>query len=132
MDHPRLPEEVDIRDRHATSGNRDHSREAETAAAADRDGELILGTGHVFRDLGIPNPDLERARSDLASAIIRTLDRQSLSTREAAARTGIAHSEFSRIRNLTLTRFTLDRLFVILNKLDPHVEVVVEVRDGSG
>lgn len=65
----------------------------------------------------------------MAVWIIQALNSQGLSTREAEAKTGIAHSEFSRIRNSKLRRFTLDRLFVIYHKLEPNKEVALELRD---
>jgi predicted XRE-type DNA-binding protein len=92
------------------------------------DDELIRGSGNVFRDFGDSNPDLEQARAILAARIIRTLDERKLSTREAEKLTGVAHTEFSRIRNVKLDRFTLDRLIAILGKLDREVEVSVTFR----
>jgi len=90
--------------------------------------ELIRGSGNVFRDLGRENADLEHARAVLAAEVIRTLDERGLSTREAERLTGVSHSEFSRIRNARLTRFTLDRMIAILGKLDEDVEVRVTFR----
>ena len=92
------------------------------------DFELIRGSGNVFRDFGRANAGLEQARAILAAKIIRTLDERGLSTREAERLTGVAHSEFSRIRNAKLERFTLDRLITILGKLDEDVEVNVTFR----
>lgn len=90
--------------------------------------ELIRGSGNVFRDLGRTNADLEQARAILAAEIIRALDERGLSTREAEKLTGVSHSEFSRIRNARLGRFTLDRMIAILGKLDEDVEVSVTFR----
>jgi len=90
--------------------------------------ELIRGSGNVFRDFGRPNANLEQARAILAAEIIRTLDERHLSTREAEKLTGVSHSEFSRIRNARLERFTLDRMISILGKLDEDVEVNVTFR----
>jgi predicted XRE-type DNA-binding protein len=92
------------------------------------DFELIRGSGNVFRDFGRPNANLEQARAILAAEIIHTLDERNLSTREAEKLTGISHSEFSRIRNARLERFTLDRMILILGKLDEEVEVNVTFR----
>lgn len=63
----------------------------------------------------------------LAAGIIKALDAQSLSTRQAEARTGIAYAEFSRIRNVKLKRFTIDRLLAILDKLGQHVDLSVTI-----
>jgi len=90
--------------------------------------ELVRGSGNVFRDFGRANAGVEQARAILAAKIIRTLDERGLSTREAERVTGVAHSEFSRIRNAKLERFTLDRMITILGKLDEEVEVNVTFR----
>ena len=94
----------------------------------DDDMELIHGSGNVFRDFGHPNADLEQARAILAAQIIKALDEQRLSTRDAERLTGISHSEFSRIRNVKLARFTIDRMIAILGKLDQEVEVSVSFK----
>jgi predicted XRE-type DNA-binding protein len=46
--------------------------------------------------------------------------------RAAEAATGIAAAEFSRIRNVKLERFTLDRMIKILGKLDEEVEITLD------
>lgn len=98
---------------------------------SDDDFELVRGTGNVYRDFGRPNAGLEQARAILAAKIIRTLDARNLSTRDAQKLTGIAHSEFSRIRNTQLRRFTLDRMIAILGKLDEDIEVTVDFHPRS-
>lgn len=87
--------------------------------------ELMRGSGNVYRDFGRPNAGLEQARAITAAKIIRFLDDRKLSTRDAEKLTGVSHSEFSRIRNTHLGRFTLDRMIAILGKLDEDVEVSV-------
>ena len=94
----------------------------------DDDIELIRGSGNAFRDFGDPNADLEQARAILAAAIIKVLDQQELSVRSAERLTGVAASEFSRIRNVKLDRFTIDRMIMILGKLGQEVDVRVKVR----
>jgi predicted XRE-type DNA-binding protein len=89
----------------------------------DLDLELVRGSGNVYRDFGRTNADLEQARAITAAKIIRVLDGRKLSTRDAEKLTGVSHSEFSRIRNTQLGRFTLDRMIAILGKLDQDVEV---------
>ena len=87
--------------------------------------ELVRGSGNVYRDFGRSDAGLEQARAIIAAKIIRVLDERKLSTRDAESLTSVAHSEFSRIRNTQLRRFTLDRLIAILGKLDEDVEVTV-------
>ncbi|MEW6668986.1 MAG: helix-turn-helix transcriptional regulator [Thermodesulfobacteriota bacterium] len=91
--------------------------------------ELVRGSGNVFRDFGHRNASVKQARAILAAKIIRTLDERGLSTREAERLTGVSHSEFSRIRNAKLERFTLDRMITILGILDEGVEVTLTFRN---
>ncbi len=90
--------------------------------------ELVRGSGNVYRDFGCPDAGLEQARAIIAAKIIRVLNERNLSTRDAESLTGVAHSEFSRIRNTQLRRFTLDRLIAILGKLDEDVEVTISFK----
>jgi predicted XRE-type DNA-binding protein len=90
--------------------------------------EVVRGSGNVFRDFGDPNADLEQARAILAAKIIGVLDGRKLSVRAAENLTGVAASEFSRIRNVKLERFTIDRMITILGKLDQDVELTVSVQ----
>jgi predicted XRE-type DNA-binding protein len=87
--------------------------------------ELVRGSGNVYRDFGRPNAGLEQARAVAAAKIIHVLDKRKLSARAAEKLTGVSYSEFSRIRNTQLGRFTLDRMIAILGKLDEDVEVSV-------
>jgi predicted XRE-type DNA-binding protein len=92
------------------------------------DFELVRGSGNIYRDFDHANAGLEQARALVAAEIIRNLDARNLSTREAEKQTGVAHSEFSRIRNAQLRRFTLDRMIAILSKLDGDIEVEVSFK----
>src|ERR1700710_153254 len=92
------------------------------------DVELVRGSGNVYRDFGRPNAGLEQARAVTAAKIIRIIDQRKLSTRDAEKLTGVSYSEFSRIRNTQLGRFTLDRMIAILGKLDEDIEVSVTFR----
>ncbi len=87
--------------------------------------ELLRGSGNVFSDFGHADSDLEQTRAILAAEIIRILNARGLSTRAAEKLTGVAHSEFSRIRNAKLDRFTIDRMIAILGKLDEDVAVSI-------
>ncbi len=89
---------------------------------------LIHGSHNAFQDFGRSSASVEKAHAILAAEIIRALDKRKLSTREAEKMTGIGHSEFSRIRNARLGRFTLDRMIAILEKLDEDIEVTVVFR----
>jgi predicted XRE-type DNA-binding protein len=94
----------------------------------DDDMELIHGSGNVFRDLGLPNPEIQQLKAILAAEIIGVLDGEKLTVRRAHDLTGFAASDFSRVRQAKLSRFTVDRLMAMLDKLAQDVEVTVSVQ----
>lgn len=87
--------------------------------------DIIEGSGNVFRDVGLRDPDTKLIKANLAAEIIRVLRERELSNVAAAERAGVAETDISRIRNADLNRFTIDRLVRILNRLDRRVDVVV-------
>jgi predicted XRE-type DNA-binding protein len=93
----------------------------------DDDLDLIRGSGNVFADFAMPNHELEQMRCSLAAEIIKTLDAEGLSVRAAEKRTGIAAADFSRIRQVKLERFTIDRLMRILDRLNRDVQVSIAI-----
>lgn len=93
--------------------------------------EAVRGSGNVFRDLGKDNADLKQFKALLAAEIIKAIDQQQLSVRQAQSLTGIAAADFSRIRNADLGRFTVDRLMSIINRLGSRIEVAVKVKRSS-
>jgi hypothetical protein len=94
---------------------------------------LVRGSGNVYRDFGRPDAGLAQARAITAAKIIRildaknirTLDERKLSTRRRKSSPAFPIRKFARIRNAQLRRFTLDRMIMILGKLDEEVEVSV-------
>jgi predicted XRE-type DNA-binding protein len=92
------------------------------------DTDMIRGSGNVFRDLDYPDADLEQLRALLAARIIGVLDERKLTVRAAQEITGIAATDFSRIRQAKLGRFTIDRLMTILANLGQEVEVTVSIQ----
>lgn len=63
----------------------------------------------------------------LAAEIVKTLDTGRLTVRDAGARTRIAAADFSRIRQVKIDRFTIDRLLRILDRLNQDVRVKISV-----
>ena len=93
----------------------------------DDDFGLVRGSGNVFADFDVPDANLRQVRATLAAEIVKTLDSERLTVRDAEARTGIAAADFSRIRQVKLDRFTIDRLMRILDRLNRDVRVKISV-----
>jgi predicted XRE-type DNA-binding protein len=90
--------------------------------------EIVRGSGNLFRDFGYPDADVRQAKALMGAQIMRILEQEGLSTRDAEARSGVSHSEFSRIRQAKFARFTIDRLIGILGRLGQEVELTVSVQ----
>ena len=90
--------------------------------------DLVRGSGNVFADFGHVNAVGEQLKTSLAAEIIKAMDTQEINARQAEGRTGIAASDFSRIRHVKLDRFTIDRLITILERLNTSIDVQVTVR----
>jgi predicted XRE-type DNA-binding protein len=127
MGDSRIPEEVTPGRRNtAVRTRRDRVKTEATAPAVHvEEGPLALirGSSNTFDDLGIPEAEILHVKALLAAEIIKTLDRRGLSVRAAQALTGVAAADFSRIRNATLGRFTIDRLLGVALKLECGVSV---------
>ena len=94
---------------------------------SETDFELVQESGNVFRDFDDPHADLKQAKAILAARIIAVLDERNLTVRKAASMTGFAAADFSRIRNASLGRFTLDRLMKMLAALDGRIRVTLQL-----
>lgn len=90
--------------------------------------ETVRGSGNVYRDFGRADADVRQLKAILAARIVGVLDDRGISVRRAQTITGVAAADFSRIRNVQLNRFTVDRLMTILNRLDQKVDVKVSIR----
>lgn len=97
----------------------------------DEDFEVIHGSGNVFADMGYPDAKARLAKALLAAEIIRSLKEQKLTNIQAAKKTGFDRTDFSRIKEPDLKRFTIDRLITILDKLDPEIDIRMEVNARS-
>lgn len=87
--------------------------------------EIDYGSGNIFSDFGVANPDLEQLRCILAAKIINALDDLGEPASAVESRTGIAAADLSRIRKVKLDKFTVDRLIKILGKLNKRVSFTV-------
>jgi predicted XRE-type DNA-binding protein len=76
------------------------------------------GSGNVFADLGLPDPEEALAKAGLAHAIAEAIDRRGLSRAAAARIAGLDEASVNAIVRGRLRAFTQDRLARCLNDLD--------------
>lgn len=82
-------------------------------------------SGNVFKDIGFPEAEAERAllKADLAVAIYRILAARKLTQAEAGKLLGVDQADVSRLKNGDFDRFSVERLFAFLNRLNRNVEI---------
>jgi predicted XRE-type DNA-binding protein len=89
------------------------------------------GSGNVFADLGVPEPEEELAKAQLASHIREAIRRRKLTQAATAALVGLDQPKISALINGRLTGFSSDRLLRCLTALGQDVEIVVTTSPHS-
>ena len=93
--------------------------------------EYEIGSGNVFKDLEIPNPEEYLAKTRLASIIYDIITERKLKRGKAATQLGINKSEVTALLNGRLDDFSMECLFALLRKLDRDIEIVVRERPAD-
>ena len=83
------------------------------------------GSGNVFADLGLQDPDELLAKARLAEAIDDAITRLGLTQMEAGRRMGVDQGTVSRLVNGRLDGFSQERLIRYLITLGDSVEIVI-------
>jgi len=81
---------------------------------------------NTFRDLGVPQPELAKIKSDIAPAIFRAIENRNLTQAEAAIFIGVDQAKFSAIIRGITKGYSVERLMVFLNRLDIDVIIRLE------
>lgn len=93
--------------------------------------EVEVGTGNVFEQLGLPNPEERLRKARLMSVINAVVKRRGLSQTDATEATGLNQADILRIQHGCGARYSTERLLSILARLGTDVEIV-ERRGTSG
>jgi predicted XRE-type DNA-binding protein len=82
-------------------------------------------SGNVFKDIGFSDAEAEREllKADLAFELFRILEERKLTQVKAGEILGIDQSDVSRLKNGDFDRFSVERLFTFLNRLNRNVEI---------
>jgi len=92
----------------------------------------VAGSGNVFADLGLPEPEETMAKARLADLIDETLQSRGLTQTEAGELLGIDQGTVSKLVNGRLDGFSQERLVRYLTALGLDVEIVVRPTDRAG
>ena len=89
------------------------------------------GSGNVFADLGLPDPDERHLRVQLALRLNDLLKAEGLTQAAAAKLLGIAQPHVSELKNYKLSRFSSERLLHYITLLNRDVEIFIRPRTNS-
>lgn len=85
----------------------------------------FVGSGNVFHDLGLPNPDLLLAKATLVQQIRDLIDERKLTQAKAASLLGFGQPKISALLRGRTDGYSLDQLFKCLNALGQDVDIIV-------
>lgn len=83
------------------------------------------GSGNVFADLGLPNPEERLAKADLVLRIAEGIRERKLTQAKTAKLFGIDQPKISRLLRGQLAGFSTDKLIHFLTLLGQDVVIVI-------
>src|SRR5438270_13517749 len=102
--------------------NGSKNRAGRTKATTEEPVRVERGTGNVFADLGLPNPDLALAKAELVQRIRDLIAERKLTQVEAAKLLGLDQPKVSALVRGRVAGYSVDRLFRFLNAFGQRVE----------
>jgi predicted XRE-type DNA-binding protein len=90
----------------------------------------FVGSGNVFADLGLPDPEERLAKAKLAYRIYRIVEERGWTQAQAAQALGVDQPKVSALLRGRLAGFSIERLFRFLIALDQDVEISVRPKQA--
>lgn len=88
--------------------------------------KVTRSSGNIFADLGLPNASEHELKARVVLTLGRTIDALRLTQTAAAARTGIAQPDLSKILRGNFSGFSLERLLSANAKLGNDIEIKIK------
>ena len=85
-----------------------------------------MGSGNVFKDIGVPNAEEHLIKAQLVFKIDTILKKRGLKQVEAADLFGVRQPDVSKMLRGEFRQFSVERLLRFLVALDQDVEIVVK------
>jgi predicted XRE-type DNA-binding protein len=93
--------------------------------------DYIVGSGNVFADLGLPNPEEALAKAELAHKITVVIREKGLTQVQTAKLLGVDQPKVSCLMRGRLTGFSLERLMRFLLLLGQDIHITVQASSGA-
>lgn len=94
--------------------------------------EFVKGSGNVFGDLGLTNPEERLAKANLLLALKNIIEERGLTQEEIAGMCGVDQPTISKALRGKMKSISLDRLTHWITCLGSDVEIFVKRRTTSG
>lgn len=88
--------------------------------------QVERGSGNVFADLGLPNPDTHLVKADLVARIDDIIRKRGLTQAQAAHQLGLSQPDVSRLLRGRFRQYSVERLLRLLLALGRDVDIVIK------
>lgn len=105
--------------------NGSSNKSGKTKTTTDQPIRFERGSGNVFADLGLPNPDIALAKAQLVQRIREIIADRKLTQAKAAEVLWLDQPKVSALMRGRVEGYSIDRLFRFLNALGQRVEITV-------
>ena len=88
--------------------------------------EVYLGSGNVFADIGVREPEEMLIKAELSARIVDIIRKRGLTQTAAAKLLGVDQPRVSALFHGKIRQFSVERLMRFLTTLNRNIRIVVE------
>jgi predicted XRE-type DNA-binding protein len=94
--------------------------------------EVYEGSGNVFADLGLPNPEERLLKANIVSELRRLIKERGLTQVKAAKLIGIHQPDLSLLLRGDFNDYSVERLMKMLTVFEQDIEIVMKPNRKAG
>jgi predicted XRE-type DNA-binding protein len=94
--------------------------------------EVYEGSGNIFADLGLPNPEERLLKAGIVSELQRLIKQRGLTQVKAAKLVGIHQPDLSLLLRGDFDDYSVERLMKMLTKFEQDIEIVMKPNRRAG
>jgi len=94
--------------------------------------EVYQGSGNVFADLGLPNPEERLLKAGIVSELHRLIKARGLTQVKAAKLVGIHQPDLSLLLRGDFDDYSVERLMKMLTAFEQDIEIVMKPNGKAG
>jgi predicted XRE-type DNA-binding protein len=94
--------------------------------------EVYEGSGNIFADLGLPNPEERLLKAGIVSELQRLIKQRGLTQVKAAKLVGIHQPDLSLLLRGDFDDYSVERLMKMLTAFEQDIEIVMKPNRKAG